>query len=286
MQTSILDFYRQPGPFTDPGEYRDLLSGLPDDLPGLVKALQGLVVHIFWAQRYGLTLTPEREGEVQIRPAAHKLARLLELDPRPLNQPRPLERKLVGNCRDFSVLLATFLKAKGYPARARCGFGTYFRPGRYEDHWMVEVWNEPEGRWQPVDGQLDATQIEALGIHFNPLDMPAGQFVTGGAAWKLARAGQADPDCFGIFEWKGMDFIRGNVVRDLLALNRIEMLPWDGWGLLEHGLAEGEPGEAEWLDYVADRITADDEAHEDRLALYANTPALHAPAGWLEASKG
>ena len=33
------------------------------------------------------------------------------------------ERRFVGNCRHFTVLLCAFLRARGVPARARCGFG-------------------------------------------------------------------------------------------------------------------------------------------------------------------
>ena len=30
----------------------------------------------------------------------------------------------------------------------------------------------------------------------------------------------------------GSWFVRANVVRDLAALNKMELLPWDGWGLM------------------------------------------------------
>ena len=43
------------------------------------------------------------------------------------------------------------------PARARCGFGAYFRPGWLEDHWVAEYWDERDNRWFMVDAQLDAT---------------------------------------------------------------------------------------------------------------------------------
>ena len=46
---------------------------------------------------------------------------------------------------------------------------------------------------------------------------------------QLCRAGQANPDLFGVFDMHGMWFIRGNVVRDLAALNKVELLPWDCW---------------------------------------------------------
>ena len=63
-----------------------------------------------------------------MRWVARQLAAIAALDPRPLAEARLLERRLVGNCRDFSVLLAALLREQGTPARARCGFGRYFLP--------------------------------------------------------------------------------------------------------------------------------------------------------------
>ena len=90
-------FYTIPGPMTDPGEYAPLLDGLPTALPELVRALQGLAVHIFWAGRYGLELSEERRKELGLRPLRRKLARICELEPAPLNQPRPAGLRLVSN---------------------------------------------------------------------------------------------------------------------------------------------------------------------------------------------
>lgn len=44
----------------------------------------------------------------------------------------------------------------------------------------------------------------------------------------------ADPNDFGIFDMRGLWFVWGNLVRDIAALNRMELLlPWDSWGLAE-----------------------------------------------------
>ena len=59
-------FYLTPGPMTESRAHADLLDGLPADVAGIVGVVQGLLVHVFWAGRYGLELTPEREAEVKI----------------------------------------------------------------------------------------------------------------------------------------------------------------------------------------------------------------------------
>jgi transglutaminase-like putative cysteine protease len=66
------------------------------------------------------------------------LARLTALDPGPLTAPRPPERRLVGCCRDFTVLLCTLARHQGIPVRARVGFARYFSPGFHVDHEIVE----------------------------------------------------------------------------------------------------------------------------------------------------
>lgn len=285
QRETILSYYAHPGVMSDAGEYAPLLRELPRDAPTLVSILQGLATHIFWAQRYGVNHSEERQAEVQIRTVTRKLARLLEMDPRPLAEPRELEQRLVCNCRDFSLLLAAMLKAHGVPARARCGFGTYFMPNHYEDHWMVEYWKEDPaladgGRWVQVDAQLDALQQEVLGIQFSPLDMPPGQFVLAGEAWQMCRAGKANPDDFGIFEYHGWDFIKGNVLRDLLALNRIEVLPWDCWGMMEVDVADFTPEQMELMDRVAALTLGGNEAFEEVRAIYEANPIFHIPQDW------
>ena len=131
--TDPLEYYAQPELITNPLDYSELLKGLPAEMPALCQVVQGLLIHIFWAERYGVKLSEERQREVQIRSVARKLARIKELADWPLAVPRPPEKKLVGNCRDFSVMLCAILRHQGVPARARCGFGTYFIPGHYED---------------------------------------------------------------------------------------------------------------------------------------------------------
>ena len=229
--------------------------------------VQESTIHIFWAERYGLKLSPEREAEVQLRTMPRRLRRMLEIDPRPLSQPRPLDKKLVGNCRDFTLLLVSLLRQQGIPARARCGFGAYFLPEHYEDHWVAEVWDAGKQRWVLVDAQLDAFQCEALKISFDPLDVPRDQFIVGGKAWQMCRSGQADPEAFGIFDMHGLGFVRGDFVRDVAALNKVELLPWDCWGIIEKERLD-DPDDLALLDELA-ALTADDVPECERVqALY------------------
>jgi hypothetical protein len=265
---------------TDPGEYAALLDGLPQDVPTLVRTLQGLLVHIFWTKSYGLEPSPERLEEVTLRSLRSRLGRLLELDPAPLGQARSLEHRLVSNCRDFSLMMVGMLIHLGVPARARCGFATYFMPDHYEDHWVVEYWHAAEGRWVMFDSQLDKLMLDALQPGFDPLDMPSGQFVSGGEAWLLCRREGRDPERFGIFDMQGWDFIRGNLYRDLLALNKVEILPWDFLPGMGPDCATFTPADWEMHDQLAELTTRPEACFADLRARYESDPGLHVPADW------
>lgn len=273
-----LSFFTEPGVMTDPGEYGTLFDALPRDIPSLCRAVQGLMIHIFWAERYGVTLPPGRKAEVQLRQVREKLGRIAELDPAPLTEARPPERRLVGNCRDFSLMLTSILRRQGVPARARCGFGRYFIPDHYEDHWVCEYWNAAESRWVLVDAQLDELQRGVLGIRFDPADVPRGQFVTGGLAWRLCRSGAADPDSFGIFDMKGLWFVRGDFVRDVASINGMELLPWDCWGLADLPDDRLTDDDLSLLDRTAKLAEGDVPEFSDLRRLYRAEPRLSVPA--------
>jgi hypothetical protein len=280
-EPSIQQFYMQHGPMTDPCEYASLLSGLPLQMGDLVNTLQNLLTHIFWANQYGIEHPEERKAEVQMRRTSEKLARIIDLDDRPLSVARPLEKRLVSNCRDYSVVLTAILRAQGVPARARCGFGTYFTPGSWEDHWVCEYWHGSKQRWVMVDAQLDAVQREVLTIDFDPLDLPPGRFILAGEAWQLCRRGEADPHKFGIFQWNGWDFIRGNVMREVLALNLVEVLPWDSWGILQTPLVEGLDEVWAAVDRAAELALNVDEHFCELRQFYTEESGLQVPAEWL-----
>lgn len=209
------------------------MDDLPSNVPEIVNIVQSNVLHIFWAENYGVKLSEERTNEVNLRSSADMLRRMYELKPQSLVKKRELDRKLVGNCRDFTVLTVSLLRESGIPARARCGFGAYFSGPedklKYIDHWVVEYWNGD--RWVMVDSQIDALQKRVIELSFDPLDVPYDKFITGGVAWSMCRSG-TDPDLFGIWDMSGLRFVRGDMVRDLASLAKTPLLPWDGWGVM------------------------------------------------------
>ncbi len=277
-----LQYYATHSIMTAPQEYRHLFDGLPADIPSLCEIVQGLILHAHWAERYGVQLSEERqEQETNLRKITRQLPRIMELDSSPLTVARPLEKRIIGTCRDYSTFLTAFLRHQGIPARARCGFGRYFMPGKAEDHWTCQYWKDDEARWVSVDAQIDQFQRDALIIDFDTHDMPEGRFLSAGQAWQLCRAGEADPQNFGIFDMHGMWFIAGNLVRDLLSLNKIELLPWDVWGMMaEFKQEELSQGYMEEMDRVAELTLAGNEAFPELRAFYESEERLRPAPDW------
>lgn len=279
-RNDMLKYYTSHSIMTDPGNYSYLYEDLPSGIPELCNVVQGVIIHIFWTKAYGVDLSEKRKEEVQIRKVHDKLARIEELDKRPLTFARELNNKLVGNCRDFAVLLTSLLRYKGIPARARCGFARYFTPGRYEDHWVCEYWNAQEKRWILVDAQLDSVQRKALAITFDHYDVPRDKFLTAGHVWTLCKAGELDANLCGIFDMQGLWFVRGNVVRDLMSLNKLEALPWDVNDLMDGPEKHVTDEEFTLLDRVAELTTKGNSGFPAMRSLYESIPTLQMPADW------
>lgn len=242
----MADYYIAQSATSDPKQYSYLFDKLPTDLAGIAQVAQGLIYHYMAGPYiYGWQPPKERIREINTRTMPHILAALLAKDDRPLTEARRFEDRLIGCCRDFSLLACAILRYQGRAARVRHGFGNYFVPDYWFDHVIVEVW---EGqRWRRFDPQLASEHNWG----FNTLDVPADVFITGGRAWQLCRAEEAEPDRFGIGpnaqEVRGWWFIRERLQLDVAALNKVELLCWDGIA----GLSETVPADQAILDEMA-----------------------------------
>lgn len=267
------EFYTSQSFITDPKEYTYLYRLLPREIPALCRVVQGLVLH-YVGERHlvGGTIPYERLCEIDTRYARHIIARLLEMDSRPLTQERPPAERFVGCCRDFSVLFCSMLRYFGIPARTRSGFADYFSKGYYIDHVVVEYWNETH--WQLVDPEIAPADY----WRFDVTNVPRDRFLVGGLAWQMCRRGEADPERFGLGQdnpVRGWGFIRGRLMQDLAALNKYEMLCWDQWSYADPDVATTSEDEA-LLDRVAD-ITQGGDATFDEVRSFFSDPRLAVP---------
>ncbi|HLG45695.1 MAG TPA: transglutaminase domain-containing protein [Reyranella sp.] len=248
--------------------------GLPTDPASLAGVVQGLLMHEHIAPAYGLTLSAAQHAEAHARPVEEIVRQIVAHDARPLTEARPPGERQVGVCRHFTLLHVAMLRRAGVRARARCGFGGYFETGKYLDHWVTEYWNEDRKAWILVDAQLDARQREIFRIAFDPLDVPRDRFLVAGDAWQRCRAGQLDPNAFGILDMYGLWFIAGNVIRDVAALNDHVMLPWDVWGAMSQ---KDEEIDLAFIDKLA-ALTVEPDRHFGELRAVYQDPRVKVPA--------
>lgn len=273
VDQEVLDFYARPGRFTTlaPGEFSS------DDIRKVVEVVQGLLVYDVVSQPfYSVELKPQQAEAIHERDTHRLLDIARAVDPRPLDEARPAANRVGARCHAYSRLTVAFLRAAGVPARARCGFGTYFRPGWFEDHWVAEYWNAAEQRWQMVDAQLDATWRKMISFGGDPFAISGTEFVTAGHAWQAWRRGELDANRCGLsaIEVHGAQWIAGNLRLDLASLNKIEMLPWDAWGA---GWQPGEePSDAllDCFDTVADLTVNPDAAFCELRSRYETDESL------------
>jgi hypothetical protein len=216
----------------------------------------------------------DRIAEIDTRYGEPMLARIFELADRPLTAQRAPRHRIVGCCRDFTVLFLAIARQHGVPARGRVGFATYFVPGWFIDHVIAEVWDEGRRSWRLVDpeladGHLDGSDATVI----DPLDIPADRFLTGPQAWRACRAGVLDAQRFvvdpglQIPATRGWPQVRHNLIHDLASLAKMEMLLWDLWGLND---IEGEPTPAQLglLDELAAAISSSDTPLDQIRSLY------------------
>src|SRR4029453_8793005 len=93
----ILEYYARPSAITSVGKHGGRLETLPNDVAALARVVPGLVLYEYVASDfYGLTIPDERKDETHIRKIEEMLDRIVDLDDRPLDVARPLDKRLVG----------------------------------------------------------------------------------------------------------------------------------------------------------------------------------------------
>lgn len=248
-----LQYFATPGPMTDLSACPpEAFAGLPDNISDLMKAVRRCVV--------AFLPLPEGRNDTHIRPAAEMVERILELDPSPLTEARPPERRFIGNCRHFATLTCALLRRTGKPARVRAGFAGYFEPDTWVDHWIIEYWSPPRVRWIRVDPQYGDRWFQMRDPHETSESVVRTSFLSGGQTWLRCRSGELDADrCkMGGVNW-GIGEVRGSVMYDFAALNQDEMLPWDVWGQMEAGYRnETDAAYDELLDLISATTTTGD----------------------------
>ncbi|WP_433791620.1 transglutaminase-like domain-containing protein [Actinoplanes sp. CA-252034] len=294
-----MDYTRQTR-FSDPGRHVGRLGALPGDVAGIGTAVRNLVVHY---RASGLDFPPGRLAEIDSRWVEIMLGALPPGSP--LDEPRPADQRIVGCCRDFTLLTVAALRHRGVPARSRVGFAGYLAGGFHVDHVVTEY--HDGDRWIATDTQLDP----AAGFPVDVADVPLGPggLRTAAQCWLAFRRGEIDPEGYGVgpgVPIRGPLMIRKYVLTELAHRYGDETLLWDFWGsdaaligdlggrTLDEAwddLPSWDSGDVTLIDEIAAGLVAADSGDtsaERRLAaLYATDPRVrvgdtvtcHSPRG-------
>ncbi len=226
-------FYTSHSTFSDPGDLADRYADLPKDAGELSRLVRDLMIHRVEGDQYGVPIAEDRmRDDAETRYTDDILRLVVGRDDAPLTRRRAFADRFVGTCRDFTLLHVSLLRHAGVPARLRSGFADYFgTDGFHFDHVVTEYWDERRG-WLLADTQIADPAWYPL--PFDPMDVPRDRFLVAGEAWRTIRAGEADPQTFGLpssdGSMAGSWFVAGDVRLDLAALNKVETLLWDIWG--------------------------------------------------------
>lgn len=276
----LITYYASPGEHTTLAKDADAIRTANLDLAGLAQVVQGLLIHDFLAEsRYGLHFSPAAQETIHLRQAQGVIDAARTRSAESIFVARAPEDRVPARCHHYAKLLTAALRAKGMAARTRCGYASYLTPGYFEDHWICEVWLPGKARWVKADATLDADWRALTAFKGNPLDLSATAFLTAGEAWQRCLQKQLDPARFGISHYRlhGLGMIASNLVRDVAALNKMEMLPWDIWGAQPLPNASLTPAQIAWFSDIA-RLTAEADRHWPALtARFAADPGLKVP---------
>jgi hypothetical protein len=208
VDKNILDFYRQYGFYTNPGEYEQMYTNLPDSLTTICKLIKSQLIHpIADLPQYRNLIPQERSCEDLKYPTVQTmLVGLKTFNPAGLILDRKPADRLVVSCRYHAILLASILKHQGIPVRVRYGFASYLYPKYHIYHVICEVWNNSEKRWMLVDPDRQM------------IDFPSQQFEFAGDVWIKNQQGKLDPNTYGIPNWWGSHPILDVLCHDLASV--------------------------------------------------------------------
>lgn len=224
--------YTAQSTFTTPGQFKAALLELPESLAELSDALENFLIHHAAARSLGFGVPESAEQDRNSRTVEKLMRVAMSRDNASLRVKRDLANYLYVTCHDFSLISVSILRSRIMPTRLRVGFVDYLVTDFWEDHWICEYWDG--GEWRLFDPQMGARSREGFGIGFPIDDLPRVHFKSAAEMWLALRAGEVKPDNCGVSFVEGIQgewLCACNLMRDAAALNKIELLPWDFWGM-------------------------------------------------------
>lgn len=248
-----LSYYRTQSPFTDPGSYQELYAPLPKTVPEICSVVQGLFLD--YRERYKYPIVNERLLCMHARTANAVIKFVLSWNKSPLAEARPDPDRFLAATSDYANLFVSMARNAGIAARKRVGFVNN------ESFEQAEYYDEAEKQWKLID----------------PSGLAEGDFVPAAQVWQACRSGKLDPNQFSSATDKGMPLVLANLMLDVAAVNKRELLIWDRFSWSLRPLDEFSDRAWNTLDKAAGLLLAGDEGLEELQALYDREEGLQVP---------
>lgn len=277
INIKMKNFYQSHSIITEPLNLSYLFDDVPKKPRIICETLHRFMINSEYPDLYGIKMPNQRKDESYLLFVSKMLERVLQINGSDLfTQRKPLER-LFANSRDFAVVLCSILRSKGVPSRVLCGFSSYTSQDSFcPSHWICEYWHEEAGRWVKVDASIDPVLQDYLHMDFDTCDIPEDKYYKSEDVWIECANKQLDDSMFGYDNNSGLGFIRGNLIRNFVSLNKYEVLPWDNlWGFRSR--KDITKTEHDKLDDIS-RVTAgDSDTFNELRTLFETDSSLYAP---------
>lgn len=217
-------FYASHSIYSHPGPYHEALTLGGQAPKSIARWINSFMQHPRGADSQKRGFVVKQVVDLELRCVTEILAAATE---RKLFDGDPKQIKIGGLCRDFAILAASAFRNMGIPARLRVGFADYIVPDFWEDHWLCE-WHDGQC-WYRFDVEFAAVD----GFLFNTLDVPRERFLMACEAWLRIQNEPGIASRFGVssLDLAGEWFVAGSLLREVAALRKLELKPWDYWGL-------------------------------------------------------
>jgi len=271
----LKNYYRTHSFFSDPGDYVGMYDAFSENISELTKQVQQLFLHYADLNLLSISVDEKRYAEMNFRYIKNSIEKILLLDLSNLISERRPKNRVMGVCRDTSLLLCSILRSRDIEARLRSGFVNYFIPGLFLDGFCVEIYDEKQQRWRSIDTRTTQMHIDHyhLPIDFDLMDVPNTKFISAADAWQMCRFENADAVRFGSRQQRGLFTIRNRLIQDLALLNKQEPLIWDAWGpMLTSAITNFD-----LLDELSHTLIADVNDTKKITAFYDSNPGLQFP---------
>lgn len=253
----ILEYYASQSPFTDPGKNVQMYEGLPVSVSEICKAVAGITLD--FNERWKYPIQNERWLETNNRYVDEFLDSIKALDKNsPLTAERPEDLRMMTSVSHVASLCVSMLRHVGIPARKRVGF---IQDGdEFDTYEIVEYYDKADDSWKTADP-----------------NGKGAEFISASQAYQDVKAGKTEAVKYTNEDSIGIEIVIANLILDLAAVNKKEMLSWDRYGWMVRPVADYSDRAWEILDQVADLLANDDRNIEALETAYNSEEGLMIP---------